>query len=144
MREKTRVLFLCTYNAARSQMAEGYVRAIAGSAYEVASAGTEPARVHPLAIRAMQEVGIDISGHTSKGVKPFLGDVWHYVITVCDQASESCPIFPFPAQRLHWEFPDPSRAEGTAEERLQVFRRVRDELSLKIRGWLAEQQEKSN
>ena len=89
----------------------------------------------------MQEVGIDISGHTSKGVKPFLGDVWHYVITVCDHANEYCPIFPFPSQRLHWSFPDPSQATGTEEERLQAFRRVRDELFLKIRGWLAEQKE---
>jgi len=125
-------------------MAEGYLRAIAGSAYEVASAGTEPTHVQSLAIRAMQEVGIDISGHTVKGVKPFLGNVWHYVITVCDQESESRLIFPFPAHCLHWEFPDPSRAEGTEEERLQVFHQVCDELSLKIRGWLAEQQEKSN
>lgn len=142
MRKKPRVLFLCTHNSARSQMAEGYLRSIAGDQYEVASAGTEPAHVNPLAIRAMQEVGIDISGHTSKGVKPFLGDVWHYVITVCDQANEYCPIFPFPSQRLHWGFPDPSRATGTEEERVQAFRRVRDELCLKIRAWLAEQQEK--
>jgi arsenate reductase len=142
MRGKTRVLFLCTHNSARSQMAEGYLRSIAGSQYEVASAGMEPARVNPLAIRAMQEVGIDISGHTSKSVKPFLGDAWHYVITVCDQANEYCPIFPFPSQRLHWGFPDPSRAEGTEEERLQTFRRVRDELFLKIRGWLEEQKER--
>jgi arsenate reductase len=139
MRGKTWVLFLCTHNSARSQMAEGYLRSIAGDQYEVASAGTEPARVHPLAIRAMQEVGIDISGHTAKPVKPFLGDVWHYVITVCDHANEYCPIVPFPSQRLHWGFPDPSQATGTEEDRLQVFRRVRGEIFLKIRTWLAEQ-----
>ena len=105
-------------------MAEGYLRSIAGSKYEAVSAGTEPTRVHPLAIRAMQGVGIDISGHTSKGVKPFREDVWHDVITACDHANEHCPIFPFPSQRLHWGFPAPSQATGTEEERLQVFRRV--------------------
>jgi arsenate reductase len=141
MRRKTRVLFLCTHNSARSQIAEAYLRAIAGGRYEVASAGTEPSRVHPLAIRAMQEIGVDISHQTAKPVKPFLGDVWHYVITVCDHANEYCPIFPFPSQRLHWGFPDPSQATGTEEERLQVFRRVRDELLLKIRAWLAGQRE---
>jgi arsenate reductase len=141
MRRKTRVLFLCTHNSARSQMAEGYFRSLAGDRYEVASAGTEPAQVHPLAIRAMHEVGLDISGHTAKPVKPLLGDIWHYVITVCDHANEYCPIFPFPSKRLHWGFPDPSQAIGTEEEHLQIFRRVRDELCLKIRAWLAEQGE---
>jgi arsenate reductase (thioredoxin) len=97
--------------------------------------------VPPLAIRATQEVGIDISGHTSKGVKPVLGDVWHYVMTVCDHANEYCPIFPFPSQLLRWRFPDPLPATSTEEERLQAFRQMRDELSLKIRGWLAEQKE---
>jgi len=142
MRGKRRVLFLCTHNSARSQMAEAYFRSIAGDRYEVASAGTEPSRVHPLAIRAMQEIGLDISHQTAKPVKPFLGEGWHYVITVCDHANEYCPIFPFPAQRLHWSFPDPSQATGTEEERLQVFRRVRDELCLKIHAWLAEQSER--
>jgi arsenate reductase (thioredoxin) len=139
MRGKTRVLFLCTHNSARSQMAEGFLRSIAGDRLVIASAGLEPAGVHPLAIRVMQEIGIDISGQTSKPVKPFLGEVWHYVITVCDHANEYCPIFPFPSRRLHWGFPDPSQASGTEEERLQVFRRVRDEIFLKIRAWLAEQ-----
>jgi arsenate reductase len=139
MRKKIHVLFLCTHNSARSQMAEGYLRSIAGNQLEIASAGLEPAGVHPLAIRAMQEVGIDISGQSSKPVKPFLGDVWHYVITVCDHANEYCPIFPFPSKRLHWGFPDPSRAPGTEDERLQVFRQVRDEIFLKLRAWLAEQ-----
>jgi arsenate reductase len=120
MRGKTRVLFLCTHNSVRSQMAEAYLRSIAGHTYEVASAGTEPSRVHPLAIRAMQEIGIDISHQTSKPVKPFLGDVWHYVITVCDHANEYCPIFPFPSQRLHWGFPDPSQATGTDLRSIQL------------------------
>lgn len=139
MRKKTRVLFLCTHNSARSQIAEGYLRSIAGSQFEIVSAGLEPAGVHPLATRAMQEVGIDISRQTSKPVKPFLGEVWQYVITVCDHANEYCPIFPFPSRRLHWGFPDPSQAGGTAAEQLQAFRRVRDEIFLKIRAWLAEQ-----
>jgi arsenate reductase len=94
MRGKTRILFPCMYNAAHSHLAEDYMRAIAGREYEVASTGTDPAYVNPLAIRAMQEVGIDISGHTAKGIKPFLGDVWHYVITVYEQANEDSPDFP--------------------------------------------------
>lgn len=133
------MLFLCTHNSARSQMAEAYLRSIAGDHYEVASAGTEPSRVHPLAVRAMQEIGIDISGQTSKPVKSFLDDAWHYVITVCDHANEYCPLFPFPSQRIHWSFPDPSQATGTMEERLRVFRRIRDDIIRQIRAWLAEQ-----
>src|SRR5262245_20068398 len=93
MRGKTRVLFLSTHNAARSQMAEAYLRAMGGDRYEVASAGTAPSHVHPLAIRAMRESGLDISDHTAKPVKPFVGEVWHYVITVCDEATEQCPFF---------------------------------------------------
>jgi arsenate reductase len=138
MRDKTRVLFLCTHNSARSQMAEGYLRHLVGARFEIASAGTEPSRVHPLAIRAMREVGIDIAGHTSKPVKPFLGDVWHYVITVCDHANEYCPIFPFPSKRLHWSFPDPSQATGAEGERLQVFRQVRDAIISRIQEWVTE------
>ena len=137
MREKTRVLFLCTHNSARSQIAEGYLNSIAGDRFEVASAGTEPALVHPLAIRVMREIGIDISGHTAKPVKPFLGDRWHYVITVCDHANEYCPIFPGPSTRLHWSFPDPSQAAGTEEERMLVFHRVRDAIFTRIREWLS-------
>jgi len=89
----------------------------------------------------MAEIGMDIISHTSKPVQLFLGDVWHHVITVCDHANEYCPIFPFPSQRQHWSFPDPSQATGIEEERLQAFRRVRDELCLKIRAWLNEQSE---
>jgi len=95
MRGKTRVLFLSTHNAARSQMAEAYLRAM-GDRYEVASGGTAPSHVHPLAIRAMRESGLDISDHTAKPVKPFVGEVWHYVITVCDEATEQCQFFPSP------------------------------------------------
>lgn len=136
---KTTVLFLCTHNSARSQMAEGLLRAAAGGRVEVQSAGTEQTRVHPLAIRAMRELGIDIAAHESKTLDRFLSASWDHVITVCDSANESCPIFPGAASRLHWSFPDPSRATGAEEERLQVFRRVRDEIAARIEAWLAEQ-----
>src|SRR5215510_1775909 len=141
---KTRVLFLSTHNAARSQMAEAYLRAVAGDRYEVASAGTDPARVHPLAIRVMQEIGLDISSHMAKPVKPFLGEVWHYVITVCDDNTEHCPIFPFPAKPLRWEVLDLLQATGTEGERLQVFRQVRDEIFRQLQAWLAEQNNLQN
>jgi arsenate reductase len=119
-------------------MAEGFVRMLAGDRFEVASAGTEATRVHPLAIRAMDEVDIDLRGHTSKTLDRFLQDRWDYVITVCDSANESCPIFPGAAKRLHWSFQDPSAAPGSEEERLAVFRRVRDEIVQRVRDWLAD------
>jgi len=132
------VLFLCTHNSARSQMAEGLLRALAGDRVEVESAGTEETRVNPLAIRAMSEVGVDLSGHRSKTLDQFVDAPWDYVITVCDSANERCPLFPRSAQRLHWSFEDPSRATGSEEERLQVFGRIRDEIATRIRAWLAE------
>jgi arsenate reductase len=135
---RQRVLFLCTHNSARSQMAEGFVRALAEDRFDVASAGTEATRVHPLAIRAMDEVGVDLRGHSSKTLDRLLPERWDYVITVCDRANESCPYFPGAGQRLHWSFPDPSAAQGSEEERLAVFRRVRDEIGDRIRGWLDE------
>ncbi len=119
-------------------MAEGFLRAAAGDRFEVASAGTEKTRVHPLAIRAMHEVGIDIGNHQSKTLDEFLNVPWAYVIMVCDSANESCPIFPGTVRRLHWSFEDPSRATGTEDDRLQVFRRVRDEISARVRAWVAE------
>lgn len=118
-------------------MAEGFLRAIAGDRFEAASAGTEATRVHPLAIQAMGEVGIDVSGHTSKTIDVFLGRPWDYVITVCDSASERCPVFPGRTTRIHWSLDDPSQAAGTEEERLNTFRRVRDEISARLREWLA-------
>jgi len=133
---RRRVLFLCTHNSARSQMAEGFLRAFAGERFEVASAGTEATRVHPLAIRVMAEVGVDISGHASKAVDALVGQPWDYVVTVCDDAAERCPVFPGQATRLHWGFEDPSRAAGSEEERLRVFRRVRDEIAARLRQWL--------
>lgn len=119
-------------------MAEGFLRALAGERFEAASAGTEATRVHPLAIRAMEEVGIDLGDHTSKTLDTFLGLPWDYVITVCDNANQRCPIFPGRTTRLHWSFEDPSKVAGTAEERLQTFRRVREEIIVRIREWLAD------
>ena len=134
-----RVLFLCTHNSARSQMAEGLLRRLAGDRFEVASAGTEARGVNPLAVRAMADIGVDLRGHTSKTLDRFLGERWDYVITVCDNANESCPVFPGPVTRLHWSFDDPSAASGGDEQRLLVFRRVRDEIRARIEAWLAQQ-----
>jgi arsenate reductase len=135
-----RVLFLCTGNSARSQMAEGFLRHYAGDRYEIHSAGLEPRPVNPLAIQAMSEVGIDISGQRSKAVADYLGIVhFGYLITVCTDAERQCPIFPGVSVRLHWAFDDPAAAEGTEEQRLEVFRRVRDEIDARIRAWLVEQ-----
>jgi arsenate reductase len=119
-------------------MAEGFLRALGGDRFDVASAGTEATRVHPLAVRAMDEVAIDIHGHTSKTLDPFLEEKWDYVITVCDSANERCPVFPGRVTRLHWSFDDPSAATGTEHERLEVFRRVRDEIEACLRRWLDE------
>ena len=137
--EKTRVLFLCTHNSARSQMAEGWLRHVAGGCCEVHSAGTEATQVRPLAIRAMAEVGVDISGQESKTLDRYLGQRWEAVITVCDQANEACPFFPGVAQRLHWSFPDPSRASGPEEEQLAVYRQVRDAIRTRVDGFVREQ-----
>lgn len=118
-------------------MAEGFLRALGEDRFEAASAGTEATRVHPLAIRVMQEVGLDLTGHTAKTLDRFLGAPWDDVITVCDSANEGCPVFPRAGAKLHWSFDDPSRAEGTEEERLRVFRRVRDEIRARLTAWLA-------
>lgn len=129
---KPRVLFLCTGNSARSQMAEGLLREMAGERFEVLSAGTNPVGANPLAIEAMQEIGIDISKHRSKDVKEFLGKPIEYVVTVCDRARESCPIFPGTYKFLSWSLDDPAAVTGTKEEKLQAFRRIRDEISRNI------------
>jgi arsenate reductase (thioredoxin) len=131
--EKKRVLILCTGNSARSQMAEGLLRHDAGGRFEVESAGTKPSIVRPEAIAAMDELGIDISGHRSKSAKEFDGQKFDYVITVCDSARESCPVFFGGAERLHYSFDDPAALEGSEEERLNLFRRVRDELRSYLR-----------
>ncbi len=137
MPARMRVLFVCTHNSARSQMAEGLLRAMAGDRVEVESAGTEATRVQPMAIRAMAESGIDISGHTSKTLDRFLAGDFDYVITVCDKAAESCPVFPAPATQLAWSFEDPSQATGSEDERLEVFRKVREEIRARLRLFLA-------
>jgi arsenate reductase len=134
---RSRMLFLCTHNSARSQMAEGFLRHLTGDRFEVASAGTEATRVHPLAIRAMQEVGIDISAHRSKTVDALLGDPWDYVITVCDAANERCPLFLGHTTRLHWSFEDPSQATGSEDQRVGAFRRVRDRIHARVTDWVA-------
>jgi arsenate reductase (thioredoxin) len=138
--DTVRVLFLCTHNSSRSQMAEGFVRALATERYAVASAGTEKRFVHPLAIRAMAERGIDISGHTSKLYSDLPPARWDYLITVCDDANERCPFVPGAMTRLHWSFEDPSQATGSEEVRLAVFRRVRDQIEARITQWLSRPQ----
>jgi arsenate reductase len=134
--KKLRVLFLCTHNSARSQIAEALLRHHGGEDVEVYSAGTEPSQVHPLAIRAMAESGIDIADADSKHLNQFIGQDFSYVITVCDRANESCPVFPGDPKRIHWSFEDPSAATGTEEERLQKFREIRNLLNMRLQTWL--------
>ena len=136
MDERKRVLILCTGNSARSQMAEGLLRQDGGGRFEVESAGTEPSHVRPLAIEAMSEIGIDISDHRSKSVDEFAGREFDYVITVCDNANERCPVFPGTTERIHWSFDDPAMAEGSEAFRLAVFRRVRDEIRERLAGFI--------
>ncbi len=134
---KQRVLILCTGNSARSQMAEGLLRQEAGDRYEVFSAGTRPSHVRPEAIEVMQEVGIDISSHHSKSVDEFVAQQFDYIITVCDNAKENCPVFPGRNERVHWSIEDPAAAQGSVEERKAVFRRIRDEIAGRIRSFAA-------
>lgn len=134
--ERPSVLFLCTHNSARSQMAEGILRHLGGDRVEAASAGTEVTRVHPLAIREMAERGIDISGQRSKHLNELLGERFDSVVTVCDNASESCPVFPGSPERIHWSIPDPSAAEGDEESRQAAFQKAADELMARIRELL--------
>jgi arsenate reductase (thioredoxin) len=129
---RPKVLFLCTGNSARSQMAEGYLRHVAADDYEPLSAGIEPKGLNPLAVEAMREIGIDISQQQSKDVVGFLGQYIPYVVTVCDSAQQHCPIFPRIYKYLHWSIEDPAAATGTHEEKLQVFRRIRDEIAKRI------------
>ena len=135
-----RVLFLCTHNSSRSQMAEGLLRARGGARYLVFSSGTHPRAVHPLAVKSMAELGIDISGaagHRAKGIEEFADEAaMDLVVTVCDEAAEECPYFPRTRRQEHWGFPDPSRATGSEEERLAVFRQVRDAIAARIDAFL--------
>lgn len=137
MSDRKRVLILCTGNSARSQMAEGLLREIAGDRFEVASAGVAPTHVRPEAITAMNEIGIDISQQHSKAVDEFTGQVFDYVITVCDNANEQCPTFPANTQRIHWSFEDPAAVEGDETMRLAAFRLVRDEIQQRLRSFAA-------
>jgi arsenate reductase len=130
--KKAKVLFLCTHNSARSQMAEGLLRHLAGDRFEVMSAGTEATHIRPQAVRAMDELGIDVSAHESKPLDRYVGQPFDYVITVCDQANEACPVFPGVRRRLHWSFEDPAQASGTEEERIRVFRSVRNAIKERI------------
>lgn len=133
---KQSVLFLCTGNSCRSQMAEGLLRRLAGDRYEAASAGTHPVGLNPGAVEVMREIGIDISGHRSKSLAEFDGRRFDHVITVCDRAQESCPLLPGATSVLHWSFEDPAAATGSNEERHAVFRRVRDEIEQFVRRFI--------
>ncbi|MCA1668184.1 MAG: arsenate reductase ArsC [Thermomicrobia bacterium] len=127
-----RVLFLCTHNSARSQIAEAMLRQMGGADFTVFSAGTEATRVHPLALRVLNEQSISTDGLYSKSLNDFLGEQFDFVITVCDQANESCPLFPGDPDRIHWSIPDPSAVEGTEEERLMAFRNVAMDLKRRL------------
>ncbi|ALA60234.1 arsenate reductase ArsC [Nitrospira moscoviensis] len=129
---KQRVLFLCTGNSARSQMAEGLLRHLAGDRYDVFSAGTHPVGLNPGAVEAMQDIGIDISKHRSKHMNEFTDRAFEYVITVCDRAKDSCPRWPHAATLIHWSFEDPAAVTGTADERRHAFRTVRDQIKQQI------------
>jgi arsenate reductase (thioredoxin) len=136
---KARVLFLCTANSCRSQMAEGFLRHLAGDRFEVISAGTSPTELNPEAVFVMHEVGIDISGHWAKDSADFFRERFQYVITVCKRAQERCPIFPGAIWRLDWDIEDPAAAEGDEAARLAVFRRVRDEIEGHVRELIAKE-----
>lgn len=134
---RRRVLFVCIHNSARSQMAEGMLRAWAGDRFEVASGGTEARGVRPEAIAVMGELGIDITGHTSKTIEQFMGQAWDFLIPVCEEACEACPYVPGAKTVLRWSFDDPSAATGTEADRLSEFRRVRDELAAQVHAFIA-------
>ena len=136
---KERVLILCTGNSARSQIAEGLLRELSGSHFDVFSAGSKPSTVNPFAIKVMQERGIDISQHRSKHLNEFLKQQFDYVITVCDLAAETCPIFPGRAQRIHWSFPDPAAVSGSDDDKLNAFRQTRDAIEAQLKHWLESQ-----
>jgi arsenate reductase len=135
--DRNRLLVLCTGNSARSQMAEGLFRHFGGGRWEVFSAGTKPAAVRPEAIAVMREIGIDISGHRSKSVDEFSGQPFDFVVTVCDNARDNCPVFPGAAHRIHWSFEDPAAAHGTEQQRLDAFRRIRDQIRERVEAFFA-------
>jgi len=131
-----KLLFLCTGNSCRSQMAEGFLRYMAGDKFEVFSAGVKPTQVNPLAIKVMAEVGVDISKHRSKSAMEFIGQKFDYVITVCDNAKQACPVFPGKYEKAHWDLEDPAIAQGTEEEKLEIFRKSRDKIRECVLGFL--------
>lgn len=136
--EKIRVLILCTGNSARSQMAEGFLKHLGADRFEVYSAGTHPSTLNPYAVLAMADIGIDIREQYSKSLNEFLQQEFDYVITVCDHAAEVCPLFPGPAHRIHWSFPDPAAVAGDHQEKLATFVQVRDAIKDRFEHWLAE------
>ena len=136
---KKRVLVLCTGNSARSQMGEGLFRSEGGAAVDVFSAGTKPGSVRPEAITVMKEIGIDISSHRSKSVDEFAGQSFDYVVTVCDNARDNCPVFPAGTERIHWSFEDPAAVEGSEGERLSAFRRTRDQIRERVKAFFQDQ-----
>jgi arsenate reductase (thioredoxin) len=133
-----RVLFVCTHNSARSQMAEAVLRARGGDRFAAFSAGTEPGRVHPLTLRVLHEAGIDASGLRSKSVAEFAGEAFDLVVTVCDQAREACPVFPGAARMAHWGYDDPSQATGSGDERLGAFREVLRRIEERVDAYVSE------
>lgn len=141
MIQKPRVLFICVGNSARSQMAEAFLTHIGSEKFDAYSAGLEPSTVNPFTIKVLKEIGIDWSGARSKGLEEFLGKIhFGYVITVCSRAEDRCPIFPGMGQRLHWPFDDPAAVQGTDEEKLQAFRKVRDQIEAKVKEWYRQNQ----
>jgi len=138
--DKKRVLFVCVHNSARSQMAEAFLRQMAGDRFEVESAGFEPAPLNPLAVKVMAEAGLDISGQKAKSVfeKYRSGELFDYVISVCDEASaQRCPVFPGITARLSWSFPDPASFSGSEAEKMAQARQVRDQIRKAIEAWLS-------
>jgi len=141
--EKIKVLFVCTHNAARSQIAEAFLKSIAGDKFEVYSAGLEPTTVNPIAIEAMKEVGIDISGNKTKSVFDFYkqGKLFHYVISVCEEARQQCPIFPgLLTKNIHWNFEDPAEFQGTHEEKIEKMRKLREQIKFKVEEFITQTQ----
>lgn len=137
--EKPRVLFLCTGNSARSQMAEAFLRKYGGDQFEVHSAGLDPTVINPFTVKVLEEIGIDTSDQYAKSLDTYLGKVhFSYLITVCSKAEERCPIFPGMGTRIHWPFEDPAAFEGSDEEKMEKFREIRNQIEEKIKSWIAE------
>ncbi|OGS43374.1 MAG: arsenate reductase [Elusimicrobia bacterium RIFOXYD2_FULL_34_15] len=136
MDKRIKVLFVCVHNSARSQMAEAFLNKLAGDKFEAKSAGITPGQLDPIVVEVMKEIGIDISGNKTKGIKEFVdrGDVFDYVITVCDESG--CPFFPGKTEQLHWSFPDPSGLTGTDDEKKIKTREVRDQIKARIEDWI--------